>query len=64
MNLPIQSNPIFRGVSAVTAKAGVMPAGTNQQCCGSNCMTKYCLIGLSSKGCVDGKPYINCISPI
>ncbi len=40
---------------------GILPSGTNEQCCGSNCISKYCLIGLSSKGCDGNQPYINCI---
>jgi hypothetical protein len=61
MNLPIQSKPIFRGLSALTVVAGITPSGTNTQCCGSNCQTKYCFFGLSSKGCNGNDPYVNCI---
>lgn len=60
-NLPTQSR--VGHAFASRAEAGVRPLGTNEQCCGDNCMTKYCLIGLSSKGCRHGKPYIHCISP-
>jgi hypothetical protein len=61
MNLPIQSAPIFRGLSALTAEAGITPSGTNTQCCGTNCQTAYCAIGLSVKGCLNGQPYVCCI---
>ncbi|MBO3463957.1 hypothetical protein G7B40_030345 [Aetokthonos hydrillicola Thurmond2011] len=62
MNLPIQSAPIFRGLSALTVEAGITPSGTNTQCCGSNCLTKYCFIGLSARGCDrNNNPYIACI---
>ncbi|MCW8344804.1 hypothetical protein MD535_02035 [Vibrio sp. ZSDZ65] len=62
MKLPNQSSPIARHVSRQnTQSKGLIPSGHNKQCCGDDCMSKYCFFGMSSKGCKDGKPYINCI---
>lgn len=63
MNLPKQGRPVLRRrrLGAIEQK-GVKPSGTNTQCCGTRCMTKYCFIGLSSKGCdQNGNPYVHCI---
>ena len=61
MNLPNLSKPVNRSLSIAKVN-GVNPSGDNTQCCSGGCMTTYCLIGLSSKGCrPDGTPYINCI---
>lgn len=61
MRVPFQSPPVSRTGFASEEAGGVLPSGTNTQCCGSNCQTAYCFIGLSSKGCSNGQPYINCI---
>jgi hypothetical protein len=41
--------------------SGVLPSGYNTQCCGSDCQTAYCGIGLSCKCCINGVPSISCI---
>jgi len=61
MRVPYQVSPVFRSGMAPKETGGVLPSGTNTQCCGSNCQTAYCFFGLSSKGCQNGQPYINCI---
>jgi hypothetical protein len=61
MRVPVQSAPVYRSGTAPLQPAGVQPSGHNTQCCGSNCETAYCLIGLSSKCCRNGVPYVCCI---
>jgi len=62
MRIPVQSAPVLRaGTAPLQQTAGIQPSGDNTQCCGTNCMTKYCFFGLSSKGCSNGQPYVNCI---
>lgn len=62
MKLPILAQPIQKTGSSRFASSAILPSGNNTQCCGDNCMTTYCFLGLSSKGCdAQGNPYINCI---
>ncbi|WP_234859080.1 hypothetical protein [Aquimarina aquimarini] len=61
MRIPIQSMPLGNQLSRrVNNKMNT--SGHNKQCCGDDCIEKYCLIGASSKGCdSSGRPYIHCI---
>jgi|1186.fasta_scaffold00631_3 hypothetical protein len=61
MRVPVQGAPVLRGGTASLQTAGILPSGTNTQCCGSNCQTAYCFLGLSSKCCIGGNPVICCI---
>jgi len=62
MRVPIQALPVFRsGTAPIPTASGVLPSGYNTQCCGSNCQTAYCFLGLSSKCCIGGNPVICCI---
>jgi hypothetical protein len=61
MRVPVQGAPVFRSGMAPLSMQGVMPSGTNTQCCGSNCATTYCFFGLSTKCCVNGQPVVCCI---